>query len=212
MRRMLLLLLLAAVAPAALGGYYAPKLERRKVTVAVGETVRVRVTAVYVPFPSLPSVMFTPWAFESVRPTIAAVHGSLQSVDGVGTMLITGRRQGETFARARPWDDQNVVDVTVVCPAEAPVQAAEPRQSTRPDVPVTLRAVTSAAAPTTLTWYHGRVGDMSAPIAASGPEIAFVSNDHGVQYAWVMATTPCSSSTAQFEIEVTAPKRRVARH
>ena len=36
-------------------------------------------------------------------------------------------------------------------------------------------------------------------------------NDLGRHHAWVLATTPCSSTTAQFEIEAVAPKRRSAR-
>lgn len=210
MRRTLLLLVIAALAPAALGGYYEPRFDRHRVTVHVGETTKVRVTAGYVYFPWLPSI-FTRWDFSSGNSSIAQVQGMLDEVDDVGTMLITGRKPGRTHARARPWDSENVVDVTVVCAAEAPVQAAEPRQATRPGVPVTLRAVTPAAERATFTWYHGRVGEMSAPIANSGPEVVFASNDHGVQYAWVMATTLCSSSTAQFEIEVTTPRRRSAR-
>ncbi|HEX6088094.1 MAG TPA: hypothetical protein VF266_26425 [Thermoanaerobaculia bacterium] len=208
-RTLLLLLVLAAIAPAALGGYYEPRFDRRRVTVNVGETTKVRVTAAYVYFPWIPAI-FTPWDFSSENSSIAQVQGMLDAVDSVGTMLITGRKPGRTYARARPWDSTNVVSVTVVCAAEAPVQAAEPRQSTRPGVPVTLRAVTPVAQ-TTFTWYHGRVGDMSAPIAGSGPELVFASHDHGVQHAWVMATTECSSSTAQFEIEVTSPRRRSAR-
>jgi hypothetical protein len=211
MQRTLLLLVIAALAPAALGGYYEPRFDRQRVTVAVGETVTVRVTAGYVYFPWLPAT-FSPWVFGSESSSIAHVQGMLDAADDVGTMLITGRKPGRTYARARPWDSDNVVDVTVVCAAEEPVQAAEPRQSTRPGLPVTLRAVTPAAERATFTWYHGRVGDMSAPIAGSGPELVFASNDHGVQHAWVMATTVCSSSTAQFEIETAAPKRRSVRH
>lgn len=204
MRALVVTLLFAWNASAA----WYPKLDGNLVRVEVGETVKVRVSAAWTGFSVVP---WTPWIFESSRPDVAQVDGAMLNSQPTH-MRITGLRPGHATGMIRPWSSYYSVDVTVVCGQESPVQAAEPRQATKIGEAVALRAVTPIAARTTFTWYHGLVGDMSAPIAGSGPEIPFATNDPGQHHAWVLATTPCSSSTAQFTIDAAAPKRRGVRH
>ncbi len=212
MRRALLPLLLLGMAPAALAGYMTPQFERTQVRVAVGESVKVRVKAVYVYFAFLPTD-FSPWDFESGNRRVAAVSGSMVPDPGaMTTMTITGRSPGKTVAKVKPADGNNVVQVTVYCPDEPPVQPAEAHQRTKLGETVTLRAVTQFASRTTFTWYRGPAGDMSSPIAAGGPEIPFTAGETGLHHVWVMATTACSTTTAQFAVEAFVPKRRTARH
>ena len=207
MKRSLVVLALCSLATTASAAWY-PKLDGNLVRMEVGETVKIRVSAVWT---GLWLVPWTPWIFESSRPDVIQVEGAMFNSQPAD-MRITALRPGEAKGMIRPWSTFYSVDVTVVCGNESPVQAAEPRQTTKIGEAVALRALTPIAARTTFTWYHGQVGDLSAPIAGSGPEIAFATNDAGPHYAWVLATTPCSSSTAQFTIDAVSPRRRTARH
>ena len=208
MRRSLSALLLLALAAPLSAGYYA-KAEVDAVTVRVGETVEVRVDALYFPWSV---VEFRPIVFESSNPRFIKVTGRM-SLPQTSYIRIVGIRPGHVQALfATKEGNAGAVDVTVVCGKEPAIQTAEAQQRAKIGEPVTLRAVSPIAERTTFTWYRGLVGDMSAPIAAAGPELELTPNEPGQHYAWVMATTPCSSSTAQFEIEAFAPKRRGVRH
>lgn len=206
--RFLPALLLISMAPAA-AAQTVLTLDPGSVVVGVGETATVRVSRG--PFLTggsrLPALKFA-----SANASIIQVEGSLTDPHWTGRMRITGLRPGKGRALVQGYDPSTVhVAVTVVCRDEPPIHAAEPRQTTKIGQPVTLRAETPIAGRTTFTWYHGLAGDLSAPIAASGPEIPFATSDPGPHHAWVLATTPCSSTTAQFEIEAVAPRRRSAR-
>ncbi|HEX6088093.1 MAG TPA: hypothetical protein VF266_26420 [Thermoanaerobaculia bacterium] len=209
MRKILAMLLLLA-APAEAGHYYGkPSVDTARIK--VGETLRVRIDAAYVPMSG--GMEFRPLVFESSNERIIEVTGKMP-LPVTDFMYVTGLRPGRAQALLldRNGVRSGVVEVTVVCGREPEIQAATPSLSAKIGMPVLLRAETPIAERTTFTWYRGLVGDMSEPLAASGPEFLFASNDPGVQHAWVMATTPCSSSTAQFAVDVVAPKRRSARH
>ncbi len=207
MRRWIVVLVLLSLAATASAAWY-PSLEDNLVRLEVGQSVTVTVRAVWT---GLMVVPWTPWIFESSNPDVARVQG--QMLDSrPGVMRITGVSPGRAQGLIRPTSTFYRVDVTVVCGKEDAVQPATAWQTTKPGEPVTLRAVTPIAGRTTFTWYHGQVGDTSAPIAGSGPEIPFATNDAGPHYAWVLATTPCSSSTAEFRIDAVPPRRRSARH
>jgi hypothetical protein len=205
--RRLLLLLLVLVAPVASAAWY-PSLETGALNLRVGQSATVQVRAIWTGTWIVP---WSPWYFESTNPGVARVTGSMLTSQP-GTMYITALAPGRTNAYIQNWSDFYRVEITVTCGSESPVQAAEARQATKVGEAVTLRALTPIATRTTFTWYHGRIGDTSMPIAASGPELVYATDDPGVHYAWVLATTPCSSSTAEFEIEAITPKRRASRH
>lgn len=202
-----LLLLLAQGASAQL---LRPEAHPSKVTVLVGETVTVRVTGVVVTWIT-GGTPFRPWHFKAANTRYIRVEGSFTDPWASTPMRITGLYPGKTKAL---FDERldDYVDVTVRCGEEPAIQAAEPRQTVKTGEAVMLRALTPIAARTTFTWYRGAVGDLSAPIAESGPELAFIPPAAGRHSVWVMASTPCSTSTAQFEVEAWTPRRRIARH
>jgi hypothetical protein len=181
------------------------------VRVLVGQTVRVRVKAYQLYLSG--GIEFRPLTFKSGNRRIIEVTGRMP-VPETNYIQITGVRPGKAHA-LMVWADDSIrgaVEATVVCGKEPAIQTAQPHQTTKVGTPVMLRAETRIAERTTFTWYRGLVGDMSEPLAASGPELELTTSEPGLQHAWVMATTPCSSSTAQFAIDVVAPKRRSARH
>ena len=192
-------------------GHYYGKPSVDAVRLKVGETLRVRIDAAYIPMSG--GMEFRPLVFESGNERLIEVTGKMP-LPVTDFMYVTGLRPGRAQALLL---DRNgvrsaVVEVTVVCGREPEIQAAAPLQSAKLGAPVTLRAETPIAERTTFTWYRGLVGDMSEPLAASGPELELTTNEPGLHHAWVMAMTPCSSSTASFAVDVVAPKRRSARH
>jgi len=209
MRRWMAMLAFCSVATTASAAWY-PELETGAVRIGVGQTVTVRVRAIWTGLWILP---WTPWVFDSTNPSVARVEGRMDS-SHPGEMRITGVSPGRASAFIHGWTHTDFyrVEVTVVCLPEEPVQPARARQTAKAGQPILLQAQTPIASRTTFAWYHGRIGDMSFPIGQSGPEIVYVTDDPGSHYAWVLASTPCSSSTAEFEIDAYRPKRRGARH
>lgn len=204
------LLVLASPAWAFWRPHFVPDL----VKVEVGKTETVMVHA---DWPSGISLYSYHWKFVSEDPSIAVVEGEREflwpeKISRGGEMRITGVRPGQIlgYVDGIP-PEQSAMYIWVVCGAEDPIQAAAPEQIAATREPIALRALTPIANRTTFTWYLGRTGDTSRPISASGPEIAFVTNDIGTHYAWVLATTPCSSSSAEFRIDAHAPRRRAVR-
>ena len=208
LRRSTLTLLVLALAVSAGASNY-PHPAVGAVQVKVGETVQVRVDLVH----RWGGYEFRPVFFESSNPRFVEVRGRMP-VAVPAYMSITGVRPGRAEALLLGSDSTRygAVDVTIVCGREPAIQTAEAQQTVKIGEPVLLRALSPIAERTTFTWYRGLVGDMSAPIAESGPEIAFTTNGPGQHHAWVMAITPCSSSTAQFQIDAVAPRRRATRH
>jgi PKD domain len=206
MRKWLVILLIFAAMPAAAAWY--PKMETGAVRIQVGETTTVRVVPVWTGIWLVP---WHPWVFDSTNPAVARVEGRMDT-SWPGEMRITGVRPGRANGVIQGWTDFYRVEVTVVCASEVPVQAAPVQQTVKAGESVVLQAQTPIASRTTFTWYRGRVGDQSSPLAQSGPEITLVAEKPGTQYAWVLATTACSSSTAEFTIDAVVPRRRSARH
>jgi hypothetical protein len=207
MRRALVALFLVLAASTASAAWY-PSLETGAILLEVGETQTVGVRAIWT---GLMIVPWQPWVFSSTNASVARVTGEMLD-SRPGQMRITGLAPGRADGVILGWSHYYRVEVTVVCGREDAVQAAPGRHAAVTGVPITLRAVTPIADRTTFTWYHGRVGDTSFPIPQSGPEIVYVTGDAGPHYAWVLATTACSSSTAEFQIDAVNPRRRGARH
>jgi hypothetical protein len=65
--------------------------------------------------------------------------------------------------------------------------------------------------PVVYQWYRGRAGDVTHPLDATGAEFTFTPDAYGPAYVWVAATTVCSSSTAEFRVDVPLVRRRAVR-
>lgn len=208
MRSLFIALLFATSAHA---GGWSVDASPRSLRVEVGSTETVRIYArwsgitVYYPW--------SPWRVFSTRLSVAMAEANVPSPSVYIYVPVTGIAPGKAslYVDGTAISGQ-YVDIDVVCGEEAPVVNATPVTATRAGVPVTLRVESRMAGRTTFTWYRGRTGDTSLPIAAAGPSLEFTPHVSGANYVWVMAATPCSSSTAEFMIEVPAPKRRSARH
>lgn len=206
MRRSLLLLTLLFTAATASAAWY-PSLETGALRLEVGQSRTVEVRAIWTGTWLVP---WSPWNFESTNPGVARVTGSMLD-SRPGQMYITALKPGRADAVLQGWTHFYRVEVTVVCGHEDAIAPATPLVTTTTATPVALRAVTDIADRFTFTWYHGRTGDTSFPIGQSGPEIVYVTNDPGEHHAWVMATSPCSTSTTEFTIDARAPRRRTSR-
>ncbi|HEX6088092.1 MAG TPA: hypothetical protein VF266_26415, partial [Thermoanaerobaculia bacterium] len=194
MRSLFLALLFATSAHA--GGWWVDA-SPKSLRVEVGSTETVRIYArwsgltVYYPW--------SPWRVFSTRPSIAAANAEVPSPSTYVYVTVAGIAPGKAslYVDGTAVSGQ-YVDIDVVCGEEAPVVNATPVTATRAGVPVTLRVESRMTGRTTFTWYRGRLGDTSSPITNAGPSLEFTPNGPGAHSVWVMATTTCSSSTAEF--------------
>lgn len=205
--------LLAALlfATSAYAGGWSVDASPTSLRVQVGSTGTVRIYArwsgltVYYPW--------SPWRVFSTRQSIAAAEWVVPTPSTYVYVPVTGIAPG----RASLYVDGTAisggyVDVEVFCGVEEPVVNATPVTATRFGLPVTLRVESPISGRSTFTWYRGRTGDTSSPLPGSGPSLELTPHEGGTSYVWVLATTTCSSSTAEFRIDATPPKRRSARH
>ena len=207
MTRTALAYVLALGFPPLLFGWTA-RLSTTYVRVEVGATRNVGVRAIPI---GSPLSTFTPWVFVSTDPAIAHVDTTMSTpapidvpVTGVGPGTAGLYVQGKSPAFA-------FVNIEVVCRAEGPIENATPVVKIIAGKPVTLRVETPIAHRTAFTWYRGRNGDKSQPIGgAAGPELV-LTPERGTEYVWVLATTPCSTSSAEFRIDVQPSKQRALR-
>jgi hypothetical protein len=209
-RSTLLVMALLALASSASAAWY-PVFQEKAVSVNVGETATLRMTLGYTGLGWPP----TPWMdapFESTDPTVAAT-GDIRFAATPLDIPITGVTPGEAGIYLRGYSSNRpLVTVIVQCGSEPGLVNATPVVQLRVGSVVALRVVTPIADRTSFAWFHGRTGDTTWPIAAVGPEIAYATNDAGSHHVWVRATTPCSTSTAEFQVDAVNPRRRGARH
>jgi hypothetical protein len=126
------------------------------------------------------------------------------------SMVITGISPGDTFI---PKETSGYyLKIHVVCGSELPVLAEQPVIAARAGELVQLRAVSEIAQRTTFLWYAGRAGDTSQLLAIGGTELTLRASTAAKQYVWVLATTTCTSSMAEFEIDVPPARNRAVRH
>jgi hypothetical protein len=125
-------------------------------------------------------------------------------------MVITGISPGDTFIPKETGG--YYLKIHVVCGSELPVLAEQPVIAARAGELVQLRAVSEIAPRTTFLWYAGRVGDTSQLLAIGGTELTLRASTAAKQYVWVLATTTCTSSMAEFEIDVPPARGRAVRH
>lgn len=207
-RRVLLLSLACLAAASSASAAWHPRFDEGYVRVLVGET---RTVAVHAVWTGIWIVPWQPWVFYSTNPNVARVEGRMDS-SRTGYPEITGVKPGSAQLQIEGWSEYYKVYIDVACGQEDPVQAAVGELDIRVGESVQLHAVTPIAWRTTFQWYRGRTGDTSRPLSALGPKATFTPQETGTEYAWVLATTPCSSSTAEFAIDVHGLRRRMVRH
>lgn len=153
------------------------------------------------------------WSFRSDNGNVAVAafhlidherHTVRVAAVGPGTAFIRTESQGGMSA-------QYWVVIHVGCDAEPPVHAATPVVQARLGQVITLKAFSEFGYRAQFAWFLGREGDRSRPLAAGGPELDLRMGESGSQYVWVSATTPCSTSSAEFRVDVSLPRRRAAR-
>jgi hypothetical protein len=107
--------------------------------------------------------------------------------------------------------ETSYVSVQVSCGPEPPVAAATPLVRAARGSGTVLIAVSEIANRSAFHWYVGRTGDTSHPLESYGAQAVYVPDAYGVQHVWVEAVTPCSTSTAEFTIDVPLPRWRAVR-
>lgn len=153
------------------------------------------------------------WRFGVADEDIASGYAEVSNSQPV-PIAITGLAPGITNlaqldSRGRP--GYGYVTILVTCGEEPPVQPAQSATSIVLGDAITLRATTPISDRSTFVWYAGQIGDTTRPVNVAGPELTFTPESAGVHNYWVMAITPCSTSSAAFHIEVVRPKRRAVR-
>jgi len=179
------------------------------VRMTVGETTTVQVKAMWSGLVDYGGGVH--WSFRSDSPNIATAHVRMDSsaqqdveIVAVGPGTASIRQEGPTGLLG----GTNWVVINVVCGDEPPVRSAAQELRARMGDPVPLAVVSEIASRTMFTWYLGEIGDHSQPLYLSGPAIVFKPEHYGTTRVWVEAHTPCSTSAAQFTVEVPLPKRR----
>ena len=195
------LFLIAGTAAAA----WWPQPERGYLRVEVGERRALTVRAWWSGIWVLP---WFDWTFGTSNPRVAVAEGVMKS-SRPHDAIITGVAPGTTYLRIHPFDAK-YTQIQVVCGKEDPIRAAEVQVNGTIGKPVTLEAVTPIAHRTTFAWYRGRVGDQSSPLPVSGPQIELIPQSTS-ETVWVLATTPCSTSSAEFLVTAHPSKRRSLR-
>lgn len=145
------------------------------------------------------------WKLVSADPAVAIVHRFSDD-----HFSIRGVSPGNTGIPSP--DGGFFVRIKVVCGTEAPVIAEQPLIKARAGDTLQLRAVSDIAYRMTFQWYEGHSGDTSHPIAMAGAELTYTASAAPKQSVWVLASTPCGSSAAEFEIDVPPARTRAVRH
>jgi hypothetical protein len=156
-----------------------------------------------------------PWSveFRSSDPSIADAGGLLLSPSTQTAIAVTGHRPG-TIMVVSPSVGFGSVALALVhvnCGEEPPIHAVTARQSTALAAPVRLTLSVDVVTDRDYLWFQGRTGDQSRPLAGHGPAVDFAPDSYGVTTVWVRASTPCSTSTAEFQVDVSAPRSRLVR-
>lgn len=154
------------------------------------------------------------WTFRSDNERVAIAFVRMENSQPQD-VRITATGPGSAFIRYEQSNgalsQEKYVTIKVVCGAEPPVYAAAPVVQARLNQTVALAAVSDIANRTLFTWYLGREGDRSHPLAATGPRIELTATRLGTQYVWVSAMTPCSATSAEIRLEVVPLRGRAVR-
>jgi hypothetical protein len=209
--------LIAVIALSGCGGYR-PAFSDYEAELAVGETQTLSVIARCQPtlYGACASPYFG-WHFESEDVAIATAEVIVDAESREPTPFdVTGIAPGRTtiFAPGHQRDlerNERFVRIKVYCASEPPVQAETAHIHAHIGESVDLIAVSPIAYRMVFAWYEGRSGDSSRPLNAGGDTFRFTPAERGTRYVWVHASTPCSTSSAEFRIDSDVPKRRAVR-
>lgn len=184
--------------------YEEARLTPANLVLRVGEAGNVRVNVQHVS--GLNNTMWR-FVFASDRRDIVTLGGRLDYQYPVwnGTIQVTALAPGTAQIVFR---GKVYATVEVVCGSIEPVQAIAPVITAKRGQTVKLAVTTTTEIGRVLQWYAGRIGDTSHPLAASGADLELTPAEAGTHYVWASAKSPCSSSAAEFRIDVLPSRRR----
>ena len=170
----------------------------------VGEAADVRVNVQHVS--GLNNTMWR-FVFSSDRRDIVTLDGRLDYEHPVwsGKIHVMALAPGTAQIVSR---GKVYATVEVVCGSIEPVQAIAPVITAKRGETVKLAVTTTSELVRVLQWYAGRIGDTSHPLAASGVDLELTPAEAGTHYVWASSKSPCSSSAAEFRIDVLPSRRR----
>jgi len=149
------------------------------------------------------------FTFAADREDIVTLDGTLHYAHPVwsGTIHVMALAPGtvQIMSGNKPY-----ATVEVTCGYIEPLRALTPEIIAKRGEPVKLSVTTINEPGRVLTWYAGRVGDTSHPLAANSFDLEITPPGAGTHYVWASAKSPCASSTAEFRIDVLSPRRRAA--
>jgi hypothetical protein len=199
--RVLLVLALTSVPAFA---YEEARLDPDRIRIRVGESADIRVGVHHVS-----GFNYTMWRFyfSPDRDDLIRLNGTVDYAypNWGGTMHVQGLAPG----MAEIWSGgRRYATVEVTCAHVESVQPLSPSLTAKKGEPVRLGVIASDDPARVLQWYAGRIGDSSHPLAASAVDLEITLKEAGTHYFWVSANSTCSSSSAEFRVDVISPRRR----
>jgi hypothetical protein len=202
-RPLLLVLALVLVSSSAFA-YEEARLSPTSLVLRVGEATDVEVGVHH-----LSGLNYTMWRFifSTDREDIVTLDGTLDYQHPVwsGAIHVMALAPGTAQIAS---GGKVYATVDVVCGPAEPARAIAPVITAKRGEPVKLAVTTTTEAFRVIQWYDGRIGDTSHPLAASGVDLELTPAESGTRYVWASAKSPCSSSAAEFRIDVLSPRRR----
>jgi hypothetical protein len=202
-RPLLLVLALLLVTSSALA-YEEARLSPTGLVLRVGEATDVQVGVHH-----LSGLNYTMWrfVFSTDREDIVTLDGTLDYAHPVwsGAIHVMALAPGTAQIMS---GGKVYATVEVVCGQAQPAQAIVPVIIAKRGETVKLAVTTTTDAFRVIQWYDGRIGDTSHPLAANGVDLELTPAEAGTRYVWASAKSPCSSSAAEFRIDVLSARRR----
>jgi hypothetical protein len=207
-RRALYIAVLAfLLTPFSAFAYEEARLNPTSLVLRVGEASDVEVGVHH-----LSGLNYTMWgfSFRSDREEVVALDGTLDYAHPVwgGTIHVMALAPGTAQIMA---GDKVYATVEVVCTVVQPMQAIAPVITAKKGETLKLSVTTTTEIIRVVQWYAGRTGDTSHPLTASSAnstDLEITPAEAGTHYVWASAKSPCSSSSAEFRIDVLASRRR----
>lgn len=206
-RALLIALLTGATLTARAQSLHYMRVYPELIRIHVGEVVRPQANAIFGGFSSGYKWKFQ---FGSGNESIAGIVGDMEWPQRSADLIVVGRKPGVTYVLSPEigYGVFPLATIEVTCAAEAPVTPAAATLRTEPHRPVTLQLTGPSLPGQTFSWYLGRIGDTSRPLAGAGPELPFAPEDFGTYYVWVLSKSTCSTSMAEFRVDAPLPRRR----
>jgi hypothetical protein len=190
--------------------YEEARLSPKNLVLRVGEASDVAVSVHH-----LSGLNYEMWgfSFRPDRPELVTLAGTLDYAHPVwnGTIHVMALAPGVAQIVS---GEKVYATVEVVCSLVQPMQAIAPVITAKKGETVKLSVTTTTEIIRVVQWYAGRTGDTAHPLAASSAnstDLEITPADAGTHYVWASAKSPCSSSSAEFRIDVPASRRRAVR-